>query len=52
MLKKHIKDETILVSLMHINNELGSVTDIEEIGNFTRENNIIFHVDAAQSTER
>ncbi|GIR08849.1 MAG: cysteine desulfurase IscS [Gammaproteobacteria bacterium] len=50
MLKKHIKDQTILVSLMHINNELGSVTDIEEIGNFTRENNIIFHVDAAQST--
>ena len=50
MLKKHIKDETILVSLMHINNELGSVTDIEEIGNFTRENNIIYHVDAAQST--
>jgi len=50
MLKKHIKDETILVSLMHVNNELGSVTDIEEIGNFTRENNIIFHVDAAQST--
>ena len=50
MLKKHIKDETILVSLMHINNELGSVTDIDEIGNFTRENNIIFHVDAAQST--
>ena len=50
MLKKHIKDETILVSLMHINNELGSVTDIEDIGNFTRENNIIFHVDAAQST--
>jgi len=50
MLKKHIKDETILVSLMHINNELGSVTDIEEIGNFKRENNIIFHVDAAQST--
>ena len=50
MLKKHTKDETILVSLMHINNELGSVTDIEEIGNFTRENNIIFHVDAAQST--
>ena len=50
MLKKHIKDETILVSLMHINNELGSVTDIKKIGNFTRENNIIFHVDAAQST--
>ena len=50
MLKKHVKDETTLVSLMHINNELGSVTDIEEIGNFTRENNIIFHVDAAQST--
>ena len=35
---------------MHINNELGAVNDIEAIGKFTRENNIIFHVDAAQST--
>ena len=35
---------------MHINNELGAVNDIEKIGKYTRENNIIFHVDAAQST--
>ena len=49
-IKKHVKDTTILLSIMHINNELGAVNDIETIGKFTRENNIIFHVDAAQST--
>ena len=49
-IKKHVKDSTILISIMHINNELGAVNDIEEIGRFTRENKIIFHVDAAQST--
>ncbi|MDA9730815.1 IscS subfamily cysteine desulfurase [Gammaproteobacteria bacterium] len=49
-IKKHVKDSTILLSIMHINNELGAVNDIEQIGKFTRENNIIFHVDAAQST--
>ena len=48
-INKHVKDETILISLMHINNELGSINDIEKIGNFAREKNIIFHVDAAQS---
>jgi cysteine desulfurase len=35
---------------MHINNELGTVNDIEEIGNITRDNGSFFHVDAAQST--
>ena len=49
-IKKHVKDSTILISIMHINNELGAVNDIEEIGKFTRENKIIFHADAAQST--
>ena len=49
-IQKHVKDTTILLSIMHINNELGAVNDIEKIGKFTRENNIIFHVDAAQST--
>ena len=49
-IQKHIKDSTILLSIMHINNELGAVNDIEAIGKFTRENKIIFHVDAAQST--
>jgi len=45
-----ITDETILVSLMHLNNEIGVINDIESIGNITREKGIVFHVDAAQST--
>ena len=48
-IKKHVKESTILISLMHINNELGSINDIKKIGEFTRDKNIIFHVDAAQS---
>ena len=39
-----------LVSLMHINNEIGVINDIEAIGRLTREHDVIFHVDAAQST--
>ena len=45
-----IREDTILVSLMHVNNEIGVVNDIEEIGKITREKGVIFHVDAAQST--
>jgi len=48
--KAAIKDTTILVSIMHINNELGTVNDIEKIGKITRKNGSFFHVDAAQST--
>ena len=44
-----IRDDTVLVSLMHINNEIGVINDIRSIGKITRENGIIFHVDAAQS---
>ncbi len=47
--KNAIREDTVLVSLMHINNEIGVINDIEEIGNITRANNVIFHVDAAQS---
>jgi cysteine desulfurase len=44
-----MRDDTILVSIMHINNEIGVIQDIAEIGNMCRERKIIFHVDAAQS---
>jgi len=45
-----IREDTILVSLMHVNNEIGVVNNIEEIGKITRKKGVIFHVDAAQST--
>ena len=48
--KKAIKESTILVSLMHINNELGTLNDLQSIGEITRESGVFFHVDAAQST--
>ncbi|HEC19744.1 MAG TPA: IscS subfamily cysteine desulfurase [Gammaproteobacteria bacterium] len=44
-----MRDDTILVSIMHVNNELGVIQDIAAIGEMTRERGIIFHVDAAQS---
>ena len=50
MVSDAITDETILVSLMHLNNEIGVINDIASIGKITREKSIIFHVDAAQST--
>ena len=45
-----LREDTILVSLMHANNEIGVVTDIDKIGALTRANGTFFHVDAAQST--
>ena len=44
-----MRDDTILVSIMHINNEIGVIQDIAEIGEMCRARKIIFHVDAAQS---
>ena len=49
-IKEVLREDTILVSIMHINNELGTVNDIDAIGELTREHGIFFHVDAAQST--
>lgn len=48
-LKAAMRDDTILVSIMHVNNEIGVIQDIKAIGEITRKNKIIFHVDAAQS---
>jgi len=44
-----LRDDTILVSIMHVNNEIGVTQDIEAVGEMTRERKILFHVDAAQS---
>lgn len=44
-----ITDETILVSIMHSNNETGTIQPIEEIGRITREKKVIFHTDAVDS---
>lgn len=48
-LKAAIKDTTIMVSVMHANNESGVIQPIEEIGKITKEKGIVFHVDAVQS---
>ncbi len=48
-LKAVIRDDTILISIMHVNNEIGVIQDIKAIGALAHEHKIIFHVDAAQS---
>ncbi len=47
--KAALRDDTILVSLMMVNNELGTVTDVAAIGELTRDAGVIFHVDGAQA---
>ena len=49
MVQDAMREDTILVSLMHVNNEIGVVTDIAAIGEITRAAKVLFHVDAAQS---
>jgi len=48
--KKAIRPDTVLASVMLVNNEIGVVQDIEAIGNLCRQEKVIFHVDAAQAT--
>ncbi len=48
-LESEIRDDTVLISIMHVNNEIGVIQDIEAIGELARSKKIIFHVDAAQS---
>lgn len=49
LLEKALQEETILVSIMHVNNEIGVIQDLAAIGDILRNKGIIFHVDAAQS---
>jgi len=48
--KDTLRSDTVLVSVMLVNNEIGVIQDIETIGNMCRERGVIFHVDAAQAT--
>lgn len=47
-----LRDDTFLVSIMHVNNELGTINDIAELGAICRAHGCLFHVDAAQSAGR
>jgi cysteine desulfurase len=49
VLKEALRDDTILVSIMHANNEIGVIQDIYTIGEYLHDKGIVFHVDAAQS---
>lgn len=48
-LKKLITKKTLLISVMHANNEIGTIEPIEEIGKIAKENGVIFHTDSVQS---
>lgn len=47
--RKALRKETILISIMHANNEIGTIEPIEEIARIARENGVIFHTDAVQT---
>lgn len=49
-IEKAITDQTILISVMHANNEVGTIQPIEEIGRIAQKHHVLFHTDASQST--
>jgi cysteine desulfurase len=50
MVEAALREDTVLVSVMHVNNEIGTINDIAAIGELTRSRGVLLHVDAAQST--
>ena len=52
LVERVLREDTILVSLMHVNNEVGTITDVNAISKITRAREVTFHVDAAQSAAR
>ena len=48
-LRENIRDDTILITIMHANNEIGTIEPLQEISNIAKEHGIILHTDAAQS---
>ncbi len=48
-IKRAITRETVLITIMHANNEVGTIEPVEEIGRIARERGVLFHTDAAQS---
>jgi cysteine desulfurase len=49
LLKKSITDKTVMISIMAANNEIGTIAEIEKIGNIVHDAGVIFHTDAAQA---
>ncbi len=49
-LEKSLRSDTILISIMHANNEVGTIQPLEEIGKIAKERGVLFHTDAVQST--